>query len=114
MPSSATPQKSTVHAEQYEPFMHDGKHFGDVHWLRTESAGEGMLFTGLWTHDPATFRYDFPGDETFHLLEGSVRIQVDGVDPVDLSPGDIVSFKKGQSSTWTILTRMKKFFVISG
>ena len=105
---------SSVNAQQYEPFVHEGKPFGEVHWLRTESGGVGVLYAGLWSHDPATFRYVFPGDETFHLLEGRVRIQVDGLPAVDLEPGDIVSFTKGQASTWTISARMKKFFVISG
>jgi uncharacterized cupin superfamily protein len=31
-----------------------------------------------------------------------------------MKPGDIVSFAKGQRSTWTILSPLKKFFVISG
>jgi uncharacterized cupin superfamily protein len=105
---------SNVGAVQYEPFSHEGRPFGQVHWLRTQPAGDGVLFTGLWKHEPATFRYVFPGDETFHLLEGRVRIEVDGMPPVELRPGDIVSFPKGSSSTWTIHEEMKKFFVISG
>ncbi|MFO0424944.1 MAG: cupin domain-containing protein, partial [Planctomyces sp.] len=69
-----------------------------------------MLFAGLWKHEAATFRYVFPGDETFHLLEGRVRIEVDGMPSVELQPGDIVSFPKGSSSTWTIHEEMTKFY----
>jgi uncharacterized cupin superfamily protein len=105
---------SNVRASEFEPFMHEGKRFGDVHWLRVGSGGEGVLYSGLWTHEPASFPYVFPGDETFHVLEGELTIEVDGGDSVTLTPGDIASFPKGQSSTWHITKPFKKFFVISG
>lgn len=105
---------SRVDVQTFEPFVVEGQQFGEVHWLRKDSSGAGMLLTGLWMHGPATFRYVFPADETFHLLEGRVRIAVDGMTPVDLLPGDIVSFRQGQESTWTIEERIRKFFVISG
>jgi len=62
----------------------------------------------------ASFPYSFPGDETFHVLEGEVTIELEGGESVTLGPGDIASFTKGQSSTWTITKPFKKFFVISG
>ena len=105
---------SRVDVQNFEPFMVEGKPFGEVHWLRQGSSGAGLLLTGLWTHEPATFPYTFPADETFHLLEGKVCITVEGLAPVNLAPGDIVSFRKGQISTWTISEPLKKFFVISG
>ena len=48
------------------------------------------------------------------MLEGNVRIAIQGGAAVELKPGDVVSFTKGQASTWTITVPMKKFFVISG
>ncbi len=107
-------QVTNVSTQSYEPFLVDGKKFGEVHWLRTTSGGDGQLFAGLWKHGEGTFEYVFPGDETFHVLEGNVRIAIHGGTAVDLKPGDVVSFTKGQSSTWTITAPMKKFFVISG
>lgn len=104
---------STVSTQQFEPFVTAGQVFGEVHWLRQTSGGDGMLLTGLWKHDCATFDYVFPGDETFQVLEGNVRIRV-GDQNLDLGPGDIVSFTKGQASNWTIKSPLKKFFVISG
>jgi uncharacterized cupin superfamily protein len=104
---------STVGTTRYEPFLFEGRPFGEVHWLRTASGGAGVLYAGLWRHGPATFDYVFPGDETFHVLEGRVSIRV-GEETVDLGPGDIASFAKGRPSTWTIHEAMKKFFVISG
>jgi uncharacterized cupin superfamily protein len=105
---------SSVSAQDYEPYMVGEEQFGNVHWLRTESGGEGQLHTGLWACEPGTFHYTFPGDETFHVLEGEIRIEVEGGGVVDLRAGDIVSFPKGQKSTWTIKAPHKNFFVISG
>lgn len=105
---------TNVAASEYEPAMLEDEHVGDVHWLRTESSGDGQLLTGLWTCQPRTISYVFPGDETFYVLEGNVRIEVAGGESVDLKAGDIASFSKGQVSTWTISTPFKSFFVVCG
>lgn len=105
---------SNAGTKTYEPFMLEGKKFGDVHWLRTTSGGEGMLLTGFWSHEPAVLPYTFFGDETVHVLEGEVTVDVDGGDSVTLRPGDVASFTKGQTSTWHITRAFKKFFVVSG
>jgi uncharacterized cupin superfamily protein len=105
---------TNVSAEDYEPFMIGDEQVGNVHWLRTESGGEGQLYTGLWTCEPRVIPYTFPGDETFQVLEGEVHIEVESGEAVDLRAGDIASFPKGQNATWTITSPFKKFFVISG
>ena len=114
MATVKTTPVSNIGTEEYEPFIHEGERFGDVHWLRVGSGGDGALYTGLWTHDVAEIPgYVFSGDETMHVLEGEARIEVEG-ETVTLKAGDIASFTKGQSSDWTITKPFKKFFVISG
>lgn len=103
----------------YEPFdglgaVLSGAPDAQVGWLRTTSAGDGMLYAGMFTAQPSTFRYQFSGDETFHVLEGDLDVAIDGGPTVTLRPGDIVSFPKGASSVWTIRKPIRKFFVISG
>jgi len=105
---------STITATSYEPFMVEGEHVGEVHWLRVGSGGEGQLYAGLWTCEPRDIPYTFPGDETFQVLEGEVHIELEDGESVDLKPGDIVSFTKGQKAHWTITKPFKKFFVVSG
>lgn len=105
---------SNISTQSFEPFISAGQPFGEVHWLRTECGGEGQLYAGLWKHGRAQFDYVFPGDETFEVLEGRVRITITDGNTVELKPGDIVSFAKGQASSWEILEPLKKFFVISG
>jgi uncharacterized cupin superfamily protein len=105
---------SNVTTTEYEPFVHEGQRFGDVHWLRTESGGDGVLYAGLWTHEPAEFPYVPPGDETFHVLEGEVTIADESGTKTTLRSGDIASLVKGEPTTWQITKPFKKFFVISG
>lgn len=87
---------------------------GEVHWLRQVSNGDGQLLTGIFTGTPSKFRYTFGGDETFHVIEGRVTIELDDGEKVTLVPGSIASFPKGASSTWTVHEPFRKFFVISG
>jgi uncharacterized cupin superfamily protein len=117
--TASTISQSTVDTNNYESFtgfdeVISGDPAAQVAWLRTGSGGDGMLFTGMFTAEPSTFRYTFGGDESFHLLDGSLTIEVDGGDTVSLNPGDVVSFVKGSTSTWTVHEPMRKFFVISG
>jgi uncharacterized cupin superfamily protein len=109
---------STDAASDFEPFpleeVLEGRPDGHVHWLRKGSAGEGQLYAGIFTGMPSVFRYRFAGDETFHVIEGKLTIEVEGASAVHLSPGDIVSFPKGAQSVWHVHEAFKKFFVISG
>ena len=114
MSTVADVHKSSIQAENYEPFMYEGKETGEVSWLRTESGGEGMLFAGLWRTEPITVDYAFEGDETFQVLKRRVRIEVEGQDPVELAQGDIASFRKGTKAMWYVTEPFQKFFVISG
>ena len=104
---------STISAENYEPFMIGDKQAGEVHWLTVSNSSGQPSYSGLWRCEPMTFEYEFPGDEVFQVLEGSLQVKIAGGDTVRLQAGDIVSFDKGLNSTWTIQSSFKKFFVIS-
>ncbi|RDI73636.1 Cupin-type protein [Gaiella occulta] len=119
MSNVMAPCKTHVDTTDYEPFngfeaVLEGDPDAKVAWLRTESGGEGVLYTGMFTAEPSTFRYVFGGDESFHVLDGDLDIAVDGGDTVTLAPGDIASFPKGATSTWALRAPLRKFFVISG
>lgn len=114
MISTSRPPVSNIATEEYEPYFAEGKRFGDVHWLRTESGGEGMLLSGFWRHEPAELPYEFAGDETVLVLDGEVVIEIAGEASVTLRRGDVASFTKGTTSTWRITQPFKKFFVVSG
>ncbi|HEY3017138.1 MAG TPA: cupin domain-containing protein [Nocardioides sp.] len=112
-------ERSSVDTSDYEPFsgfdaVLDGDPAAQVAWLRTSSGGPGVLYAGMFTAAPSRFRYTFGGDESLHVLNGDVEIEVDGGPAVRLGPGEIASFPKGVSSTWTVHRALRKFFVISG
>lgn len=104
--------KSSTSSTDYEPFMVEDKQAGEVHWLtQTDSSGKPS-YSGLWRCEPMTFNYEFPGDETFHILQGNLHIELDDGGSVDVKEGDIISFAKGIKSKWTVESSFKKFFVI--
>ena len=92
----------------------------DERSARPSGSGGGRTADGhtpamLWRCDPMSFDYVFPGDESFLVLAGSVRIVLeDGGETIELRTGDVASFPKGTRSVWTILEPLKKFTVVSG
>ena len=107
-----------VDAQDFEPFPVDpgdiieGEPTGRVHWLRRD--GATGLATGIFRSEPVTARYEWSQDETIHVLEGEVRIEYGDGDAVDLGPGDVASFRKGDRAVWHIKSPFKEFFVLSG
>jgi uncharacterized cupin superfamily protein len=93
-----------------------GELVGEVHWLRADE-GERPYYAGLWRvvgDPPPPFDYPFEQNETIHVLEGSVEIAVEGLETLELGPGDLASFSPGMRSTWRLLrTPFKELFVLS-
>ena len=105
---------SSVDATDYEPFMVGDEAIGEVHWIRNGGADGTTLAVGLWRCEPRTFPYPFAADETIHALGGVLDIALDGGGTVTLRPGDVASFVKGTTSTWTVREPFTKLFVVSG
>ncbi len=105
--------KSSLSTETYEPFIAGDTQAGEVHLLTTENSSGAPTYSGFWRCEPMTFDYEFPGDEVFHIIEGTLFIKIEGGESVTVKAGDIISFNKGVKSTWTVQSSFKKFFVIS-
>lgn len=105
--------RSSLSTTDYEPFMVGDKQAGEVHWLTTQNSSGAPTYSGLWRCEPMTFEYEFPGDEIFHIIEGTLKIDLEDGSSVTVNAGDIISFDKGVKSTWTIQSSFMKFFVIS-
>ena len=51
--------------------------------------------------------------ETVHVLEGSVRIEVEGRPPIELGPGDLASFPAGIPMTWHVATPFRELWFMA-
>ena len=93
-----------------------GQIVGEVHSFRSDG-GERPYDAGLWRVRgdlPAPFAYEFEQNETIHVLEGAVVIEVEGGPVLELEQGDIVSFAAGSRAVWRIArTPFKELFVLS-
>jgi uncharacterized cupin superfamily protein len=113
----ARPFVSNVEADSWEPFeVGDGRVIGEVHFVRAED--DGSFYAGLWRMPdgppPEPFNYEIAMNETIRVLEGRVQTQVIGGPAVELSSGDIASFRAGTSTRWTLRqVPFKELFVLS-
>ena len=89
----------------------EGEPNARVHWLRPE--GHGSQLAGVFRCEPAVFRYTWEADETIHVLEGSVRIEVDGGPSVELTVGGIASCSGGDHGIWHVLEPFCELFVLT-
>lgn len=66
----------------------------------------------LWECTAGSFRWWFGFDETVTIVAGSVRVAVDGEEPIDLGVGDAAYFPAGRWSTWTVHDYVRKHAVL--
>jgi hypothetical protein len=106
-------RRTNINAAAWQPCItSDGRTIGEAEWLcrRTDCSQMAML----WRCDPMTFDYNFPGDESFLVVSGRVRIAVKDGATIELRSGDVASFRKGTASVWTVVEPIVKFTVVSG
>ena len=103
-----------VDADTYEPDIVDGTRVGEFHQIEPKGPAGSKLDVSLWRSDPATYDYDFDGDEAFHVIEGAATVELrETGERIELRPGDVAHFHAGTKSVWTITEPFKKFVVIS-
>jgi uncharacterized cupin superfamily protein len=72
---------------------------------------------GLWRvpgEGTMTFRWSVPARDTFLVLEGTARIEIDDGPTLEVRPGSIVSFPPGTAATWHVTKPYKDLYVITG
>lgn len=111
--TSAFSTSSSLDPEKNEPFE-----LGQVQWVRRFGEGDRpALACGYWHVDPAEAPEPFDllmeADETIHILEGHLRINVEGGESYDLPAGSSASFNKGAQTRWAVLAPTVEFFVYS-
>ncbi len=70
-------RRAAVGAEKWVPCVtSDGRTIGEAEWLRRRTEPGWSHTAMLWRCEPMTFEYAFPGDESFIVLAGAVRIDL--------------------------------------
>ena len=70
---------------------------------------------GLWRipgEGNMTFRWSAPASDTFLVLEGEGRIEIDDGPTLNVKPGSMVSIPPGVEATWDVTRPYKDFYVI--
>ncbi len=104
---------STLDPARNEPFE-----LGQVQWVRRfGEGGRGALACGYWhvnpSEAPEPFDLLMEADETIHIVDGHLRIEVEGGDAYELTAGSSASFNRGVRTRWTVLAPTIEFFVYS-
>ena len=75
-------------------------------------SADGTTTHWAWDCSAGSFRWWFGFDETVTIVEGSVRVEVDGQPPMVLGVGDAAYFPAGRWSTWTVDDYVRKHAVL--
>ncbi|MBJ7359687.1 cupin domain-containing protein [Nocardioides sp.] len=75
-------------------------------------SADGTTSHWMWECTAGSFRWWFGFDETVSIVEGSVRVEVDGEEPIVLGVGDAAYFPAGSWSTWTVEEYVRKHAVL--
>jgi len=94
--------------ETWEPFA-----AGKVTWLRNDDDVQAGIWLCTTAEQPDVHEAVFEANETVHILEGRVRVEIEDGPTVELGAGDSASFVKGTLGRWTLLEDVKEFFVYS-
>lgn len=104
---------SALSPDKIEPFE-----LGQVQWIRRfGDGGRPALACGYWHVTPAEapepFDLVMAADETITIIEGHLRIEVEGGEAYDLTAGGAASFNQGARTRWAVVAPTVEFFVYS-
>ncbi|MDJ0679632.1 MAG: cupin domain-containing protein [Xenococcaceae cyanobacterium MO_167.B52] len=70
----------------------------------------GVFNWSIWTKEVSEFPWTYDETETCYFLAGDVTVTPDGGKPVSMGKGDLVTFPRGMSCTWTIKSAVRKHY----
>ena len=70
----------------------------------------GVLDWPIWQKEASRFAWSYDSSETCYVLKGRVTVTPDDGEPVEIEPGDLVTFPQGMSCTWHITEDIKKHY----
>jgi len=72
---------------------------------------ENKFFVGIWEANISKFNYTYEEDEVCYILKGKAIVKKKNR-KIELNPGDLVFFEKGESVVWQILSKLRKIYFI--
>lgn len=103
---------AVIHIGAEEGWEHDDETGGLVRMVRESP----QLAVGLWKPNGAAGRrieYRLEADETLVVLQGSGEVRVDGGEPIELSPGVVVSLPRGCDLSWLVDAEFRELWLLS-
>ena len=67
---------------------------------------------GVWEATPGKFRRQVKEAEFSHFIAGRCKFHHDGVETLDIEPGDAVFFPANTQGTWEIIETTRKTYLI--
>jgi uncharacterized cupin superfamily protein len=67
----------------------------------------------IWTKEASEFPWEYDVEETCYVLEGRVVVTPEGGEPVEIGPGDLVTFPRGLRCTWRVEAPIRKHYRFS-
>lgn len=84
-----------------------------INKLTPEELEKGGVFNWpVWEKEVSAFPWSYDSDEECWIIEGEAEIEVNG-EKIRIKAGDFVTFKKGLTCTWTILSDIRKHYNFS-
>ena len=71
-------------------------------------SADGLASTIIWQCTEGKFDWYYDFDETILILEGSIVIESDTLNPTRYGPGDVIFFKDGAHAKWHVEGRVRK------
>lgn len=116
--STSSPSLEFTTHDAHDPGKYEPFEVGNVQWVRRPGDGDRpALSAGFWhvtpEEAPEPFDLLIEADETIHIIEGHLHIEVIGGETFDLKPGSAASFNKGAKTRWSVVATTTEFFVYS-
>jgi uncharacterized cupin superfamily protein len=73
-------------------------------------SADGRCMRGIWDCTPGSFHWRWTDDETIVVVSGRATVDMADGRRIELNPGDLAFFEKGQASVWTIHENFRKGF----
>ena len=83
---------------------------GEMNTLYRDGSAEAGLSCFREPVDP--IRWTLPSRETFYVLEGAARVEIEGGPTIEVGVGDMATIPKGALTTWHLSTPFLDFYVL--